>query len=233
MTPSRPVYGQETIPQLPEDYDVRIRAVIPFYQEMHQETVNLVRMYNGQPTKWLDTGCGTGSLVAKASLIFPETEFILADPSEGMLALAQKKLQRRQNVRFLSPATTQSLEGIEDASLDVVTAIQCHHYQGAEMRIEAVARCFELLKEGGIFVVSENIRPFTEVGIEVGKRYLAQFQRGYGRKEEEIASYLSRFDREYFPITVQEHLDLLRAQGFRRVEMLWYSYMQAAFYAIK
>jgi tRNA (cmo5U34)-methyltransferase len=38
---------------------------------------------------------------------------------------------------------------------------------------------------------------------------------------------------EYFPITVEEHLDLLRNCGFGAVEMFWYSYMQAGFYCIK
>jgi len=44
---------------------------------------------------------------------------------------------------------------------------------------------------------------------------------------------MQRFDVEYFPINIEEHLKLLRKTGFRIVELFWYSYMQAGFYGIK
>lgn len=34
-------------------------------------------------------------------------------------------------------------------------------------------------------------------------------------------------------ITIEEHLTLLRNSGFRVVEILWRSYLQAGFYCIK
>jgi tRNA (cmo5U34)-methyltransferase len=37
----------------------------------------------------------------------------------------------------------------------------------------------------------------------------------------------------FFPITVEEHLSLLKKMGFNAVELLWYSYMQAGFYCVK
>ncbi|MGD0231966.1 MAG: hypothetical protein ABSC19_16690 [Syntrophorhabdales bacterium] len=43
----------------------------------------------------------------------------------------------------------------------------------------------------------------------------------------------SRFGKSYFPITIAEHLELLRATGFSTVEIFWLSHMQAGFYAIK
>jgi tRNA (cmo5U34)-methyltransferase len=45
--------------------------------------------------------------------------------------------------------------------------------------------------------------------------------------------HFERFDSEYFPITIEEHLKLLRACGFKTVGLFWYSYMQAGFYGIK
>jgi tRNA (cmo5U34)-methyltransferase len=44
---------------------------------------------------------------------------------------------------------------------------------------------------------------------------------------------MERFDTAYFPITVDEHLQLLKACGFETAELFWYSYMQAGFYGIK
>ena len=120
-----------------------------------------------------------------------------------------------------------------DEQPDVITAIQCHHYLSREGRAKATGVCYNLLKEGGVYVTFENIRPLTEEGIIIGKRYWGNFQLTYGRTEEEIKEHLERFDTEYFPITVEEHLKLLRETGFRTVELFWYSYMQAGFYCIK
>jgi len=67
----------------------------------------------------------------------------------------------------------------------------------------------------------------------IGNQYWKNFQLSHGRNEKEIQKHLERFDTEYFPITVEEHLELLRATGFKTVELFWYSYMQAGFYCIK
>ena len=49
----------------------------------------------------------------------------------------------------------------------------------------------------------------------------------------EVDAHIQRFGVEYFPITISEHLRLLKECGFSTVEILWVSYMQAGFYAIK
>ena len=72
-------------PHPPEDYDANISSIIPYYSAIHQEITNFVKSLPDSPGVWMDTGCGTGSLVKKAFGEFPETRFLLVDPSEGML----------------------------------------------------------------------------------------------------------------------------------------------------
>jgi tRNA (cmo5U34)-methyltransferase len=230
MNPTR---NPEKIPHLPEDYDERISSVLPYYSSFHQETINLVRSFPEAPQVWLDTGCGTGAFVSKALEHFPETRFLLLDPSEGMLEQARKKLAALKRLEFLKPSVTQDFSQELEERPDVITAIQCHHYLSRGERAKAVAVCYELLKENGVFITFENIRPLTEEGIVAGKRYWGDYQAARGRSAEEIKAHLARFDTEYFPVTVEEHLQLLRNTGFRTVELFWYSYMQAGFYCIK
>jgi tRNA (cmo5U34)-methyltransferase len=229
-TPSR-----NTTPHLPEDYDTKISSVLPYYLSFHQETINLVRSLPSAPKVWLDTGCGTGSLVTRAIEQFPDTRFLLLDPSEDMLEQAREKLSSYspEKLHFLETSPTQEFSRTLDEEPDVITAIQCHHYLDTGNRAKAVRVCYELLKKNGIFITFENIRPLTEEGIITGKRYWGDFQSERGRSEEEIGTHLQRFGTEYFPITVEEHLRLLRETGFRTVELFWYSYMQAGFYCIK
>lgn len=233
MTPAKP--AQNSTPHLPEDFDARISSVLPYYSSFHQETINFVKSLPSIPRIWLDTGCGTGSMVNKAIEGFPATKFLLLDPSEGMLDQARKKLLScpADRLEFLKASPTQEFSQKLDEQPDIITSIQCHHYLSREGRAKATGVCYNLLKESGIYITFENTRPLTEEGIIMGKRYWCNFQLSHGRTEEEIEEHLERFDTEYFPITVEEHLKLLRETGFRAVELFWYSYMQAGFYCIK
>ncbi|EOS34690.1 hypothetical protein C808_05074 [Lachnospiraceae bacterium M18-1] len=44
---------------------------------------------------------------------------------------------------------------------------------------------------------------------------------------------MKRYGTEYFPITVEAHLDLMRKCGFSAAELVWMSYMQAGLMGIK
>jgi len=217
------------------NYDSEIRAILPHYDSFHQETINLVRSALPEPAAWLDTGCGTGTLVEKALRQFPTTRFVLADPSVDMLEVAKRKLSGSDRVTFLKPACTQDLttDAVGQRSFDVITAIQSHHYLSKEERAGATRACRDLLKEGGIFVTFENVRPLTETGTEIGKLRWKRHQIDSGREPQTVRTHLERFGSVFFPLTVEEHLSILREAGFNVVELLWYSCMQAGFYCMK
>ncbi len=136
-------------------------------------------------------------------------------------------------VEFLKASHTQEFSQNLQENPDIITAIQCHHYLSREGRAKATRVCCDLLKEGGVYITFENIRPLTEDGTAIGKQHWINFQLSHGRNEKEIQKHLERFDTEYFPITIEEHLELLRVAGFKTVELFWYSYVQAGFYCIK
>lgn len=210
-------------------YDDGVRRTIPHYDALHGEVIALIEALAEPPRTWLDTGCGTGTLIARALPRFPGTRFTVADPSPTMLAVARERLPDRR-VTVLAPCTTTELP---PGCFDVVTAIQCHHYLGPEQRREAVDVCFDRLRPGGVFITSENVRPRSEAGLDLGLRYWGRFQERAGRSRDEVADQLARFDAEYFPIPLEEHLRLYTDAGFTGVEVLWCSYLQAAFYAVK
>lgn len=224
-----------TTPHLSAEYDTQIMNTIPYYDCFHREIIHTVQTLNINPAIWLDTGAGTGTMVNNCIDIFPNTLFLLADPSEEMLLVAQNKLCKygSERIQFLSPATTQNISLEPTLRPDIITAVQSHHYLTKEERMTATKVCYELLAEGGTFITFENIRPCTEQGIANGKRKWANYQMARGKSEDQVRKHLERFDSEYFPITVEQHLQLYRECGFKVVELLWFSYMQAGFYCIK
>ena len=216
-------------------YDAQIRNTIPYYDCFHEETIKLIKAMKIQPNVWIDTGCGTGRLVEKAALQFPKTRFVLADPSEEMIKQAKKRLSfcLKGRAEFLECCGTMGLRKEKGLKADVVTAIQSHHYMSEKERAEATKACHKILEQGGVYVTFENIRPFTRRGTKIGKEYWKGFQIASGKGKDAAEKHIKRFGVEYFPITVEEHLALLRGAGFETVELFWYSYMQAGFYCIK
>jgi len=227
--------NDNTTPHKAIEYDTNIIKTIPYYQCFHKETINLIKSYNNKCEKWLDIGCGTGILLKKAQDSFKDTKFILADPSEEMINIAKNKFHDHQKgkIDYIPGCFSQDLQNYIKEEVDVITAIQVHHYLKSEDRQKATRNSFNLLKKGGIYITFENIRPISEKGIEIGLDRWGNFQLDKGKSEEEVINHRSRFNKEYFPITILEHLELLRTIGFKSYEIFWSSYMQCGFYAIK
>lgn len=218
-------------PHTAEIYDVQVRKTLPYYDSFHEESLNIIKATHIKPKNWLDTGCGTGTLAQKTIAQFPDVHFVLADPSMQMLDLAKAKLASFKNVEFIE-APTEKLTDL-NTRFDVITAIQSHHYSDTAKRQQATKVCYNLLNPNGIYVTFENTRPFTEKGTAIGKENWKNFQIKSGRDPATAEAHMKRFGTEYYPITVEEHLALLRETGFRVVELLWYAYMQSGYYCIK
>jgi tRNA (cmo5U34)-methyltransferase len=159
----------------------------------------------------------------------PLEKFVFMDSSEGMIGRAKE--------RFRFPNAEFSVSDVRDLQyeneFDVITAIQVFHFLQAEERRTVLRQCHAALKENGILVSFENIAPFTETGKTVCLEKWRRFQMEQGKSREETEGHISRYGKDYFPITIEEHLRLLRESGFRVVEMLWFSNTQAGFWAMK
>jgi len=220
-------------------YDAEVRKVIPYYDAIQTEALDLVRSVVGEPAVWVDTGAGTGALVERALPLFPRTRFVVADPSEAMLGQARLRCAglgaaSEGRVTVLPPVASDGLpQVVPTLRAQVVTAIMCHHYLEPEARRAAVRGCFEVLEPGGILVVFENVECESVRGRELGLRRWGELQARQGRPAEAVAQHLARFGTELKPIRIAEHLALLRETGFGTAEILWRAHMQAGFYAVK
>lgn len=218
------------------EYDAEVRRVIPFYDEIQSETLDAVRSIAGEPAVWLDTGAGTGSLVAQALAEFPTTRFVVADPSEAMIAQARQRLLAADigRVKFLPAVDSASLGRVAGALRpQVITAVMCHHYLEPDARRVAVQACHDLLAPGGLLIVFENVESESPRGRELGLERWRRFQLRQGRSPEAVSLHLARFGTELKPVRVAEHLALFRSVGFPVAELFWRAYMQAGFYAVK
>lgn len=225
--------NDNTTPHSAAIYSSEIQKTIPYYEAFHEQTLELVKTYMPSPKNWLDIGCGTGALVLQASTLFPDTEYYLLDPSEKMLLQAQLLLQAIKKCHYLPCCTSQNMIPYVHQTMEVITAIQVHHYLKPEERALATQNIYALLQEGGLYITFENVRPFSKKGTYLALERWGQYQEQMGRDHEVVEAHKQRLDQNYFPITIEEHMALLRDTGFRVYEPFWLSYMQAGFYAIK
>ena len=211
-------------------YDETIRKIIPFYDEIHKQIFGVIQAYcEDKALSMLDTGCGTGIFALKAFEHLNISELVLCDPSEEMIAEAKKKFDNHSCEFIRIGSENLYFEN----RFDVVTAIQSHHYFDKLTREKAVFNCFNALKSGGIFVYFENTAPFSELGKDLMLKRLETFGFREGRTFEDVKHHSERYNKEFFPLTISEHLNLLRKMNFKTSELFWHSYMQSGFYAIK
>ena len=210
----------------PAEFDERIVRTIPRYDEMISDAVDYV-LSCGTPMDWLDAGGGTGNLVRLAADRSPFSGFTIMDTSSDMLALAEEKLGK--DCRYVQGDVRDPPFG--KMTFDAITCIQCLHYLDADGRRRALSAFHEMLGPNGVLVYTEHIAPNTPHGYESMRSVFRDFLTANGRTPEEADRYLDRYGREYFPLTVEQHLSLLRDLGYSDVEMFWYSYGQAGFAA--
>lgn len=211
-------------------YDANVRKVIPYYDDIHAQTLDLLQTFaDGRELTLLDTGAGSGTFAKKAAESLRLSRLVLCDPLSDMLETAKQKLAGKSaGFRRIG---SESLDFTTE--FDAVTAIQCHHYFDRATRETAVQNCFNALKPGGILIVFENTAASSEAGKRLLLRRLEQFGLTHGRTPEEVAHHSARYGTEYFPLTIEEHLQLFRKTGFGTAEVFWHSYHQTGFYALK
>lgn len=221
--------GDNTTPMNAKEYDKKINATIPYYQEFYDQTLDIIEQCGYKSMRWLDLGCGTGTLEQLAFRKFKDVSFVLVDPSEKMLEQAKEKLNS-EDITYLC----ESSDRIDfTADFEVVTAIQSHHYMKDMQRLQATKKVWEALKEGGIYICFENVVPEDEEVKSFELLRWGRYQQTHGKTEEEARAHNARCGVNYFPMTVKEHIDLLKEVGFKKVHVFWQSYMQMGIYGIK
>lgn len=222
-------------PYSAHEYDEGLRKTVPYFQSIYAETVDLVKHVQPEVRNWLDTGCGTGTLVKEAFRAFRGVRYLIADPSQQMIMQARLNLGGiPQNQLLVVGATgTEELDLTGFPCPQVITATLSHHYFDKGTRVQATQNCYDMLDDKGVYITFENILPRTGQGREVALSRWLSYQVAQGKNEAEAQEHLQRYGSAFFPITIDEHLEILQNAGFRAVELFWLSHLQAGFYAIK
>lgn len=211
------------------EYDQQIKRTLPFYEEMMQQIVDIIRIFDLQSLKWLDVGCGTGKIARTVLDNLDIQKMVCIDVENEMIERAEN-LCDDEKMEFLKcDVRALPYQGM----FDIVTAIQVNHYFKQEERMVAIKNCYDALEENGIYISFENFAPDSEEGTGLYLERWKQFQIANGKTEEEADLHIKRYGHNYFPVSISESIGILKDCGFRMVEILWVSYMQVGILARK
>jgi tRNA (cmo5U34)-methyltransferase len=185
------------------------------------------------PIRLLDVGCGAGNYTLKLREQVPLAEVTLVDLSRPMLERAQ------QRIGEVSPAVIRAIQGdIREIALEVghydviVAAAVLHHLRTDDEWRCVFAKLHACLRPGGSLwiadLVDHTLPPVQELMWRRYGDYLAALDGPEYR--ERVLAYVEREDT---PRSLGFQLDLMRAVGFRAVEVLHKNSVFAAFGAIK
>ena len=211
------------------DYDDRIKQTLPYYEQFYKEIIELVKIFNHNRIRWLDVGCGTGKMASVAYENVDLEKFVFCDSSKEMIKIVKERFRCR-NAEF-SACDIQNQ--IYTDEFDFITAIQVTHYLRMDERKIALQKCYEALKDNGLFISFENFAPYTEEGKTVYLEKWRRYQIKQGKNPEECGKHIDRYGKDYFPISLSENMELMRNCGFKAVEILWLSNMQVGIWGIR
>jgi tRNA (cmo5U34)-methyltransferase len=188
---------------------------------------------NPGATHLLDIGCGAGNYSLKLLETLPDLSVTLVDLSRAMLERAVERVGSRTSgrVRALQGDIRELALGAEAFDIVVAAAVFHHLRDEAEWR-DVFGRCYAALKPGGSIWISDLVE-HAEPAVhrlmwERYGEYLAQLKGEAYR--EQVFAYIAQEDT---PRPLLFQVDLLRAVGFERIEILHKNSCFAAFGAIK
>ena len=192
-------------------YDTDRARLIPGYAALYARVIELLPSASDHV---LDLGAGTGLLSAFVRESFPDARLHLIDNAPAMLAQAETRFSRDQEVLCqLADYTDAPWGSAYDA---IISALSIHHLTDRQKR-HLFSRIVGALKPGGVFVNLEQVlAPTAELEQEAKAAWLAAV-RDLGATEDQIAASLLR-QTEDRCATVGDQLNWMREAGLETAQ---------------
>ena len=146
MTQPDDINGRQHFNRWSETYDRSFMQWL-FFDRVHRGV--LARIPAGFiPTMILDIGCGTGRLLRRMRVRWPNSILVGVDVSEGMVARARE--QTPDATIYQAPAEHLPLES---TSVDLVTSTTSFHHWSDQG--QGVGEATRVLRQGGLFLLAD------------------------------------------------------------------------------
>jgi len=208
-------------------YDWLVRNLIPKYEEMHQQLIDLLDFRKEAKLHILDLGIGTGQTALGILEKFPNVHIDGFDISKKMIGLGKFRLKEYSSqVNFFNEDI---LKSIFKGEYDAVISVLCIHHLNAKQKEEFFKKIIKNIKVGGVFIIADIIKFDTEKETrekeEEWKNFLVK---NLGEKEGN--RWFNNYKEEDIPDSTSNQLNWLKEAGFNEVKCVWEYMNYAVFY---
>lgn len=218
---------KEVFDKCAEDYDHTRRQLIPCFDEFYRTVIDLLGTMERPKMNVLDLGAGTGLLSAMVLDRFPESEILMADISEEMLAQAEKRFTAsKAKVSYRVMDYTE--EPFSEKYDAVVSALSIHHLAHEEKR-RLFARIHGALKDGGIFINADQALGATERIETIYRKVWFDRIRKSQVPDDVFAAARLRMKEDKMAL-LTDQLKWMETAGFSQVSC-WYKYFNFVVYS--
>lgn len=193
------------------EYDARIRAFIPQYEEMLETAAGAVPR---RARSIVDLGTGTGALASRCLRQAPQARLLGIDADTQILELAKRRLGERAQLLW-SNFGDMPLPACDA----VVASLALHHIPTPAMKRRVYQRICSALRRGGVFI-SADCHPAANPRLarEQRQQWKAHLLASYTRKE--ATALFAAWAREDTYMPLETEIELLRSSGLKP-EVLW------------
>jgi tRNA (cmo5U34)-methyltransferase len=199
-----------------------IQRSVPGYQTIVQTIGKLTQKYQQANSHYYDLGCslGAASLAMRRQLTDAGSQIIAIDNSPAMVERCQRHLQSFRSEVPLEVLLA-DIRDVEIRNAAIVVSNFTLQFLPKQHRDALIARIYQGLKPGGIFILSEKIvleNPQThDLLIDLHH----DFKRANGYSELEISQKRSALENVMLPDTIAEHQLRFQQAGFQS-SVVWF-----------
>jgi tRNA (cmo5U34)-methyltransferase len=199
-----------------------IQRSVPGYQTIVQTIGKLTQKYQQSNSHYYDLGCslGAASLAMRRQLSDAGSRIIAIDNSPAMVERCQRHLQSFRSEVPLEVLLA-DIRDVEIKNAAIVVSNFTLQFLPKQHRDALIARIYQGLKPGGIFILSEKIvldNPQThDLLIDLHH----DFKRANGYSELEISQKRSALENVMLPDTIAEHQQRFQQAGFQS-SVVWF-----------
>lgn len=197
-----------------ETYDTRIETLVPGYNLALSLMTNAFKTALKDNSHILVAGCGTGSEILELAKYLPCAHFTAVEPSLGMLEKAKERIAQAG----VSERVIFKNEKIENCSgvYDAATLSLVFHFIPFAEKLKFLQHLAQLLKKGGAL----SLFDVTETKDDKVLENWLLMRMGSKR---EVASVMSRLKNDWYHMSSDKTLSLLKQAGFSQVDVIFHA----------
>lgn len=201
-----------------EDYDREIRRLVPHYDELVSEGLELLRRLAPARPVVLDVGAGTGRMAAAVLDALPEARVILLDVDPTTLGEAKKRLATAgERADFVLGSFLEPLPACDA----VVASLSLHHIRDLETKARVYRSIRESLPPGAPFLnLDASVSAEPTISKLTFDRWAASMAT-HGIAETAARQHFSDWASEEHYFSLADELTALRSAGFTNPEVFW------------